>query len=161
MRDRLRKGGTLRELYRDFVPLVAVVIAGIALHNFDQVLKEQQQGRAIALRIVCAVASEQTEGGRALLLRSAALRGDETIGKPGHDGFRVISGELSRFLEAHGMPGPEERVRSSRAAATAYAIDTSLGVKHEAEALGVTVDDVVRADGSLNCAKLQAVAKAG
>ena len=144
----------LRDWYRDLVPVLSVVIASIALIGLENKVERNREGRKIALQVVCAVASTQNEGARTILLASAALPGDKIVGDFKSGSFQVVSGPFAKFLEARGFPGPRKRVSNAQAAAVAYALDTTAGIKQIAN-----IPNIVDKTGRLNCSALQKAAK--
>lgn len=154
---RSRVVGLLKWAYRDLTPMIAVALASVAVIGQSRELDDLQRARAITLPITCAASGATTEAVRAAVFAGSVLPGDRVVGLDGKKPdvpsgrFAVVSGELSRFLEAHGYPGPVERVALARAGAVAFALRNAEAIRREA---GV-VQGVVKSDGSLDCERLR------
>lgn len=117
----------------------SIAFSATTLHNRRDLL-DQRQGRALALDVTCGATSAVIEAGRDTIIgASSAPR----------------SAKTERALEALGFPPKAVRDRQAADAAKEYARSIARSVQEQS---GRT--DLVRADGSLNCAKLKRAVRA-
>lgn len=131
--------------------LFLVIIAGfvlLAVTESHQAVVNQTKGRRAANAVSCATTSAIIDAGRQIVESAATSPGDRIVN--GH----VVSGELARFLEAHGFPGPRQRSASAQLAAHQYAEFIAARVIADTRVAGI-----IRPDGSLDCTKLLKVAR--
>jgi hypothetical protein len=126
-----------------------------------ETLARQQEGRKVAIEVLCGFASAVSDAGRKTIAGSVALPGrtkrdaDRIVLDKHGRVIGVVSGRFARFLEAHGYPLAPQRFTGSRRAAEAYTRNLSTAVAAETHATGL-----VRPDGTLDCARLQKVSHA-
>lgn len=141
-RRRLR----LREnWYRDlWLLLLTIVLVGLSLNASGDAgealskAERQQEGRAVAVDVVCGGLSAVIESGRAAFTAGGQL-----------------PPRLTDFLERHGYPPAAVREAAARKAAVDYAEGIAKAVERESGLSGL-----VRRDGSLNCQALRKAAAA-
>jgi hypothetical protein len=126
-----------------------------------ETLARQQEGRKVAIEVLCGFASAVSDAGRKTIAGSVAFPGHTkrdadriVLDKHGRI-IGLVSGRFGRFLEAHGYPLAPQRLTGSRRAAEAYTRNLSIAVAEETRVKGL-----VRADGTLDCARLQKVSHA-
>jgi hypothetical protein len=100
----------------------------------------QKQGRRLALGVTCAAVSAVSEAGRATIANAMPL-------PPG----------VEALLVAHGFPSFRERKAAARIASVDYVRRISAKVEDQ---VGRKGDHLVNADGTLNCHRLELVARA-
>jgi hypothetical protein len=143
---------------------VTVALSGLsvvlALKN-NSALTAQHEGRKVATEAFCSFGSAVSDAGRKTIAAGVALPGQTkldadriVLDKHGRV-IGVVSGRFARFLEAHGYPLAPQRVAGSQRAAEAYARNVSDAVAKETGVKGL-----VKADGTLDCARLQNVSHA-
>lgn len=138
----------LRRITRGLMVVVAVltvstVIAYVGIHDVGaRQTRDQRDGRRAAVQITCGAISGVIEAGRETILSS-------TKGK--HDT------PFERRLEALGYPPRTVRKAQAMAAAAAYARSIASSVRDAADG---KARGVVKRNGSLDCDKLVAVARA-
>jgi hypothetical protein len=139
-------------IWRDFVPLLALIIAAYAVFGVEdkadkagvkaavaaQVTSSQVEGRRTAVAITCGAVSAVIESGRASILAGVQL-----------------PPKLERRLVSYGYPTKPERVVAARKAANAYSLGIASAVEKESGVQGI-----VRRDGSLDCGLLLKAARA-
>jgi hypothetical protein len=126
-----------------------------------ETLQRQQEGRKVAIEVLCGFASAVSDAGRKTIAGSVALPGQTkrdadriVLDKHGRV-IGVVSGRFARFLEAHGYPLAPQRLTGSKRAAEAYTRNLSNAVAEETHVKGL-----VKPDGTLDCARLQKVSRA-
>ena len=115
----------------------AIVSNGIALRYAIHADQSQREGRQIAAQTTCAALGAVIDAGRATIRSGGAL-----------------PRKLERFLEGYGYPSREERKTAAELAAASYARAITTRVQ--------TItgrSDLVRRDGSLDCARLREVSQ--
>jgi hypothetical protein len=123
-----------RRAYLGFLLLAAAT--ALALLQAQRAIDRQEDGRRQTTNVFCAGLSAVAEAGRATIDGSAA----------------GLSPKFTRNLERLGYPPRREREAAARAAAAAYTRAIGQAVERES---GVT--GLVRANGSLDCARLRRV----
>jgi hypothetical protein len=85
-----------------------------------ETLARQQEGRKVAIEVLCGFASAVSDAGRKTIAGSVALPRPHEAGR-GPDRARqarpvigLVSGRFGRFLEAHGYPLAPQRLTGSR-----------------------------------------------
>lgn len=126
--------------YRDVWLLVISVFVFVALHNASNAINQQREGRRVAVAAICGATSAVIEAGRATITGGAA----------------GVNGEFERNLRKLGYPPRKVRRKQAMAAAEGYARTIAEGVR---TAAGVKAHGLVRADGTLDCHRLQRVAR--
>lgn len=128
--------------------LTGVVILNNAagIHHADRKAEQAQTdvqrqvaGRRVAISVICGFANGVADAGR------------QAISTP-----RLLPPRLEQLFERYGYPTFKQRQRAAHAFADAYARRIAQAVAKEA---GAQYRDLVRADGSLNCAVLKRVAR--
>jgi hypothetical protein len=104
-------------------------------------LREQRQGRTVAVRALCAATSAVIDAGRATITGSGGA-----VGSP----------RFVRALERLGYPPKRVREQQAQKAAQFYAQAISKRIETATKQKGLA-----RKDGSLDCRRLQVVANAG
>ena len=139
-------------IWRDFVPLVALVIAAYAVFGLEdkvdktavdvqvarRVADSQREGRQTAVAITCGAISAVIEAGRATITSGSQ-----------------VSPEFERNLRKLGYPPRSQREEAARKAARAYSVSIAQAVEEESGVQGI-----VREDGTLNCERVQEAARA-
>jgi hypothetical protein len=140
-----------RHLWRDFMPLLGVLIAAYAVFGFEGKVDQA----AVDARIAKSSASNQAEGRRIAIAvlcgfgNGVELAGKASISTP------VQPPRFRRNLEKLGLPSARLRAPAARKAGEAYARAISESVVEQA---GADAKTVIKPDGSLNCSALQGVA---
>lgn len=141
-----------RHLWRDFMPLLALGIASIAVFSAEN----KADDAAVNSRIAKATALNQAEGRRiAVSVLCGFGNGVEQAGKATLSA-PIMPIRFRRELERLGLPSDAVRLRGAKAAGEAYARSISNSVVEQA---GADAKAVIKPDGSLNCSALQGVAK--
>lgn len=126
------------------VAVAVAVTASVRVTRDDTKIRElttlQKEGRRLALGVNCAALSAIAEAGRETIMAATPL-------PPG----------VEQLLEAHGFPTPAERRAAAKIAADNYVHRISATVESQ---VGRRGDGLVNANGTLNCARLQVVARA-
>jgi hypothetical protein len=126
------------------VAVVVAVAATVKVARDDAKIREltvvQKQGRRLALGVTCAAVSAVSEAGRATIANAMPL-------PPG----------VEALLVAHGFPSFRERKAAARIASVDYVRRISAKVEDQ---VGRKGDHLVNADGTLNCHRLELVARA-
>jgi hypothetical protein len=124
--------GKLRAFWRDVAPLVAVVVAGVAVFaagfsvlNTQSDVERQKEGRAIAVDVLCGFGNGVAEAGR-----------------------KALAGELAGQRGGRGLPASAQRDYVQTITSTLLA-----------EA-GINARDVIRPDGQVDCSRLRRAARA-
>lgn len=134
-------GPILREnWYRDIWLLGVSAFVVIAVLNSQDAVDQQKEGRKVAVAAICGATSAVIEAGRATITGGAA----------------GISGEFERNLRELGYPPRKIRQEQAEQAAQMYARTIAEGVRASA---GKQSRGLVRKDGTLNCQRLQQVAR--
>jgi hypothetical protein len=147
---------------------IAVALSGLSvvlalsnrstLTEQQQIAEFQQEGRKVAIEVLCGFGSAVSEAGRKTIAGSIALPGrtrrdaDRVVLDKRGRVIGVVSGRFARFLESHGYPVAPQRVSGSKRAADEYARAVSNAVARQTGAKGL-----VKPDGTLDCARLQKV----
>jgi hypothetical protein len=120
-------------VWQDLVPLIAIILAWIAVTGTESEQERQREGRGIAIDVLC--------GG---------LYGVETAGE------KILTDTLP---ETEGLRPPQtQREREvAKIYARAYATVISTAVINQA---GVAAEDVLRKDGTIDCDALKDAARA-
>lgn len=153
------------EFWYELVPLLALMIAGVALwlnsNKADKALVrataarqltvQQAEGRKIAIDVICGYQNGLGQAVRATFSATTRIARQHTP-----TGRKTL--ELLRFLQAHGGPSLRERDKQARQAAAAFLLVISRQVAKQA---GANAKHVVRSDGTMNCTKLRKAARAG
>lgn len=126
--------------YRDVWLLLVSAFVVVAVLNSRDAVERQKEGRRVAVQAICGATSAVIEAGRATI----------TGGATG------VGGEFERNLRALGYPPRKVRQRQAMQAAEAYARTIAEGVR---QAAGVNARGLVRRDGTLDCQRLQQVAR--
>lgn len=122
--------------YRDVWLLLLSIVLVLMVLGLQTKVDRQREGRAIAINVMCGGISAVIEAGRATITGSS----------------RSFSPEFERNLERLGYPPRKQRTQAANAAAKAYAAAIAKSVQEESG-----VKDLVRKDGSLDCARLRKV----
>jgi hypothetical protein len=144
--------GRWHHIWRDFVPLIAVVgliYAVVGIENkvnqaevkattAKQVADAQRVGRRTAVSITCGATSAIIEAGRATIINGAEL-----------------PPRLERHLTRFGYAPRAQRRRAARATADRYSRGIAAAIELESGVQGV-----VRENGTLDCKRLLVVARA-
>ena len=102
------------------------------------------EGRAIALNVICAYGGAISEAGRTV------ISGGGISGSPGND-------RLEGFLRELGFPPAAKRKKLARAAGAAYVQNINRRVEEHTGIIGLVIEEGPRA-GSLDCDRLAAAA---
>lgn len=124
--------------YRDVLLVVVCGLVVLSLNASGDALDRVQQGRIAGTKVTCAIASAISEAGR------------QTI-----EAQPFGESPFIRFLERHGYPPASVRERQSQAAAAAYVSGISQRVERQ---IGHKSDGLINRDGTINCARLAAIA---
>lgn len=135
---RRRDDGLIRRIWRDAAPLFALAVATYAVFHVENKVDAQVQGRRAAIAVLCGFGNGVEEAGR------AALSAD------------VQPVKFRKALERLGLPATAVRRKGQKLAGEAYARALSKAVVEQA---GADARKVIKRDGSLDCARLQSVAK--
>ena len=120
-------------VWQDVVPLIALVLAAIAVFGNQSDLERQKEGRGIAINVLCSVSNGTVDAGRLIL----------TDKLPGTEPYR------------------QPRSAAQRKAADAYAKSYGRVISEAVVAqAGVRADDVIRKDGTVDCDALKRAALA-
>jgi hypothetical protein len=122
---------------------VAVWATVHVVHDDAQIARlteAQRTGRRLALGVTCAFGSAISEAGRRTIGNAMPL-------PPG----------VEALLEAHGFPSFGERRAQAQIASNEYVAAISAAVERQ---VGRKGDGLVRPDGTLDCMRLQVVARA-
>jgi hypothetical protein len=141
-------------IWRDFVPLVALVIAALAVLGVERKVDAQAVDARVAkseARVAKRLAESQVEGRRiALGVTCGALRGVEDAGR------LVLTQRLPGTRGLYPQSSPRERVRMAQIARAYNQVITDRIV----EEAGVAGERVIEPNGSVNCARLRDLARA-
>lgn len=115
-----------REVRRIFMALVLfgagmTVVAFLLVSQAGDISTSRKQ----SINAVCVVQSAIIQSGVSTILGGATLPGDRVVGN------RVVPGELSRFLDRHGFPPPNLRLRQARVSAGLYAQRIASALDHQ------------------------------
>jgi hypothetical protein len=119
-------------VWQDLIPLVALVLAAIAVFGTQSDVERQREGRGIAINVLCGVSNGIVDAGREIL--TDTLPGTEHYQRP-HSAL-----EKSR----------------AQAYADSYARVISFSVAQQA---GVQAEGVLRHDGTIDCDALSRAAQ--
>lgn len=125
--------------YRDFWNVITTVVVAVALINADNAIDQQKAGRKAAVQVTCGALSAVIEAGR------ATITGSGEIQPP----------EFAKALERLGYPPKKVRRAAAEEAADQYRRLIASTIEKQAH-----VKDIVREDGTLDCSKLRALARA-
>lgn len=118
--------------------LAAIAALVFALSAQQSQIDQQREGRRFAVAAICAF--------------------DSAVGQAGYDTIvqsQLAESPLTRFLEHHGYPPLSVRRAQAVAQGRAYVRQLT---RRELALAGVTGKQLVRADGSLDCARLTQLA---
>ena len=114
---------------------IAVLALGLGADNQGQI----QAGRRDVTKIICAVASGVSQAGHNVIANA----------QPEPPKFEA-------FLVAHGFPPYRVRKREAKKAARAYVVSISSRVDKQ---VGRKGDGLIRSDGTLDCKRLETLAR--
>jgi hypothetical protein len=124
----------LPEPVKDFWLLVLTVLVAIALNSIVSEQDRQQEGRQVAIRVLCGAQQGVIDGGRAQILGSA----------------QIAPPRFERNLILLGMADLEKRQQAARRGAVMYALAISRSIEAVAHQHGL-IDSKT---GRLLCARL-------